>query len=296
MPDATHVELLYGGSEVEDGTVPVEDMVDALVGFSGAYDKIARHQQGSDIGHRIRVVGLQKGSAKIVVDVVEWVAKNPAAAGVLVTGASVVGAGAYKVLTDLAGVIRGKKALQGQPITNNYTVIDNRVMLVGTDLTPEQFEYLQSGELDSDLDTLTAPLGKNRGIDQFELKAGDKELVKVSAKERPYLVQPKNLFALPGVRRGRIKAAKTESGVGLDGTFKSHSKRSNSGKFQLLSGKTIRYRYRNSDLQPLLRAYASTGVVKVFGKVKFDASGEPISIEIRDVQLIPPPVTQQGHR
>jgi hypothetical protein len=296
MPDATHVELLYGGSEVEDGTVPVEDMVDALVGFSGAYDKIARNQQGSDIGHRIRVVGLQKGSAKIVVDVVEWVAKNPAAAGVLVTGASVVGAGAYKVLTDLAGVIRGKKALQGQSITNNYTVIDNRVRLGGIDLTPEQFEYLQSGELDSDLDTLTAPLGKNRGIDQFELKAGDKELVKVSAEERPYLVQPKNLFALPGVQRERVKVAKTEYGVGLDGTFKSHSKRSNSGRFQLLSGKTIRYRYRNSDLQPLLRAYASTGVVKVFGKVKFDPSGEPISIEIRDVQHVPPPVTQQDHR
>lgn len=285
MPDATQVELLYGGSEVEDGTVPVEDMVDALVGFSGAYNKIARRQQGEDIQHRIRVVGLQKGSAKIVVDVVEWVAKNPAAAGVLVTGASVVGAGAYKVLADLAAVIRGKKALQGQPVTNNYTVIDNRVVLGGIELTSEQFEYLQSGELDSDLDTLTAPLEKNRGIDQFELKTGDKELVKVSAKERPYLVQPGNMFALPGVHRRRVKVARTEYGVGLDGTFKSHSKRTNSGKFQLLSGQTIRYRYRNSDVQPLLRAYASTGVVKVFGKVKFDPSGDPISIEIRDIRL-----------
>jgi hypothetical protein len=43
MPDATQVELLYSGTEVEDGTVPVQDMVDALVGFSGAYSVIARY-------------------------------------------------------------------------------------------------------------------------------------------------------------------------------------------------------------------------------------------------------------
>jgi len=109
--------------------------------------------------------------------------------------------------------------------------------------------------------------------------------VTVSAKERPYLVQSGNLLAMPRVHRERIKVARTEYGIGLDGTFKSHSKRTNSGRFQLLSGQTIRYRYRNSDLQPLLRAYASTGVVKVFVNAKVDPSGEPISIEIRDIQL-----------
>ncbi len=54
MPN-TPIELLYDGKEVEEGKVPVEDMVDALVGFSSAYGKIARRQFSPDYGHRIRV-------------------------------------------------------------------------------------------------------------------------------------------------------------------------------------------------------------------------------------------------
>lgn len=38
-------------------------------------------------------------------------------------------------------------------------------------------------------------------------------------------------------------------------------------------------------MYPLLHGYASRGPLKVFGRVKFDADGEPISIEIRDIQL-----------
>src|SRR5258705_7883679 len=119
MPDATKVELSYSGTEVEDGTVPVEDMVDALVGFSNAYDKIAKDEEPPDTGHRIRVVGVERGSARILVDVVEWITRNPAAAGVLATVGLGVTGGAYKILKDLAGVIMGKKALHGQHITNN---------------------------------------------------------------------------------------------------------------------------------------------------------------------------------
>jgi hypothetical protein len=60
MADNTPVQLMYSGSDVEDGTVPVDYMVDALVGFSSAYGKIARRRQSNDMAHRLRVVGLQK--------------------------------------------------------------------------------------------------------------------------------------------------------------------------------------------------------------------------------------------
>jgi hypothetical protein len=171
MADATSVELLYSGTDVDDGTVPVDDMVDALVGFSGAYSKLARDRESPDEGHRIRVVGLQKGSARILVDVIEWVTKNPAAAGVLLTAGSLATTGAYRIVKDIAGVIKGKKALEGQPVANvSYTFNDNRVMVQGIELTPEQFGYLQSGELDPDLDRITRPLDKGRGADEFRLK------------------------------------------------------------------------------------------------------------------------------
>jgi hypothetical protein len=218
MPDAIQVELLYSGSEVEDGTVPVEDMVDALVGFSGAYDKIASQEQPPEVNHRLRVVGLQKGSAKILVDIVEWVVKNPApaavlvsAAGVAVTAASVGGAAAYKVLTEIAGVLSGKTALHGQPITNNYTFNDNRIILPGgVEQTPRQFEYLRSGELDPYLDRMTRPLEEGRGVNEFRLKIGDEELVKVSATERPYLVQREPPDRFPRIRRESPKIGDIE--------------------------------------------------------------------------------------
>jgi hypothetical protein len=37
---------------------------------------------------------------------------------------------------------------------------------------------------------MTAPLEEDRGVNAFELRTGDQELVKVSATERPYLKEP----------------------------------------------------------------------------------------------------------
>jgi hypothetical protein len=99
MADSIKVELVYRGTDVEDGTVPVNDMVDALVGFSGAFDKIARRQELPETAHRIRVVGLERGSAKIIIEALDWVAKNPQAAGVIVSAGGLVGAGVYTTAT-----------------------------------------------------------------------------------------------------------------------------------------------------------------------------------------------------
>jgi len=277
MPDAIKVELFYSGTEVEDGTVPVEDMVDALVGFSNAYDKIAKAEEPPDTGHRIRVVGVERGSARILVDVVEWITRNPAAAGVLATvGLSVTG-GAYKILKDLAGVIMGKKALHGQPITNNGFIFNNsHITLNGVNLTPRQLGYLQSGILDPDLDRMTRLLEQGRGVNEFKLKARNEELVRVSANERLYFTH------------SDASVTTTQDGVWLEGTLNSHSKRNNRGMFHMINGKRIPYRYVGDDIQPLLRAYAYNGVVKVFGKVKLDAEHAPVSIEIRDIQITQP--------
>lgn len=275
MADITPVELFYSGTDLQDGTVPVEDMVDALVGFAGAFGKVARRYQTPESGHRLRVVGLQKGSARILVDVIEWVKTNPAAATVMVTGGSLLATGAYKVINDIAGVIRGKKALQGQSITNNsYVINDNRhIVIQGVQLTPEQWEYLQSGELDPDLDKLTRPLDEGRGADEFKLKTGDEELANVTREERKYFAHIEG------------DSTTTRDEVWLEGTLNSHSKTNNRGMFYTIGGKHIHYRYVGEDERPLLRAYAYSGVVKVLGKVKFDANLEPISIEIREIQL-----------
>lgn len=240
MPDdsTTSVELLYSGREVEDGTMPVDDMVDALVGFSGAYAKIARSQFSPDYGHRIRVVGLQRGSARIIVDVLEWVRQNPQAAGVLVTGMGLAGAGVWKTLEFLSGIFKAKTALEGKPLTNDsYVFVNSNLVIGGIQLNQAQIEFLKSGELDPDMDKMTAPLEEGRGIDEFELRAKEQELIKVTSKERPFFVHSETALT------------STRDDVWLEGVLNSHSKKSNRGMFITLVGKHISYKYVGDDIK-----------------------------------------------
>jgi hypothetical protein len=252
-------------------------MVDALVGFSSAYGRIARHRQSNDVAHRLRVVGLQKGSAKILVDVVEWVTNHPVAAGVLLTGTTTAVGGAYIVLKDIAGVIRGKKHLAGAPIENHYAFNGPSVVLQNQsgeplELSKEQFQYLQSGVLDSDLDRLTAPLDEGH-VDEFKLTTGEEELANVAANERIYFVHIDRTVTM------------TRDDVWMEGALNSHSKSNNRGTFYTLSGKHIPYRYVGDDVQPLLAGYAHNGVVRVRCKVTLDSDMNPTGMEIYEVQL-----------
>lgn len=274
MPDnvqETKVELLYEGTEVEDGTVPVEDMIDALTGFSGAYNKIAKTERGLDQGHRIRVVGLEKGSAKIIVEVVDWIIKNPNASLALSGVATTVVGGAYIALRDLAKVIWARKSTRGQPISkNNITFKDNLIVMGDINLTREQYDVLESGEIDNDLERLTRPLETGRGVHRFKLKTGKEELVEVNADERPFFY---------GSRRSNRDV---RSGVWLEGTLNSHSKRNNRGMFHTLDGVHIRYHYIGEDDNPVLTAYAQDGAVRVMGTVVY-RDEMPTSIEIREI-------------
>ena len=277
MSDNTPVQLIYSGNDVDEGTVPVDFMVDALVGFSSAYGKIAHRRQSSDVAHRLRVVGLQKGSAKILVDVVEWVTKNPVASGVLLTGTTGLVGGAYVVLKDIAGVIRGKKHLAGAPIENHYTFNGPSVVLQNQsgeplELSKEQFQYLQSGVLDADLDRLTTPLEEGH-VEEFTLTTGEEELANVTAKERIYFIHTERTVTM------------TRDDVWMEGTLNSHSKTNNRGTFYTLSGKHIPYRYLGDDVQPLLMGYAHNGVVRVRCKVTLDSDMNPTGMEVYDVQL-----------
>jgi hypothetical protein len=284
MPETISVELIYRGPEVEDGTMPVEYMLNALAGFSGAFIKLARHEDVRLPEHGIRVAALQKGSAKILIDVVDWVAKNPVAAGVIATAASGAAAGTYKVVKNIIGVLKGKKALQGQGINiNNSTFIDNRVFVNEVQLTPRQLDVLRSGELDEDLARLTAPLRNGSDVEMFELRSVG-EVVQVSAKERPFVVgQVEGRREVPPKARPLFDTT-AEDNVWLEGALKSHSKRNNRGTFETAEGESMKYQYVGKDPQSLLRGYASGGTVRVFGMVEYDEQHQPVSIKIREVQ------------
>jgi hypothetical protein len=225
MPDSIRVELRYSGPEVDDGTLLVEDMLDALSGFQDAFVRLAKRQDVPNPAQHLGVVTLEKGSARILLDVFEWVVKNPAPASVFTTGGIAAVGGAYIVLKDILKVVFGKKALQGQSVTN-YNFVGNNIAFNDVTLNQRQFEVLRSGEIDRDLKKLTAPLKRGPRVLSFELKVNN-EGVSVSYNERPFVVKPVERQyerVLPAT-----ESKSEEKDTWLQGTFRSHRKRGNSG-------------------------------------------------------------------
>jgi hypothetical protein len=277
MAETTPVELIYDGEEVRDGSVPVEYMIDALVGFSSAYGKLSRRAEGSDHTHFLRVVGMRADSTHILIDIIEWVKANPAAGGVLVTGGGLVMGGAYKVLTDIAAVFTGKKHLKGASPEERVVFKNNNIYIINQtnqelQLTKQQFEYLQSGLIDSDLDKLTAPLSDDK-VDKFEIKSGKKSLACANKSDRPYF------------STSRKTLTKTQDDVWLEGTLNSLTKDKRRGMFYTLSGKHISYQFVGPDEKQLLDAFTHPGVVRAKGRVSFDANLEPTQIQISEIVI-----------
>jgi hypothetical protein len=124
----TPLQLHYDGPDVEAGVIAVDFLVDALVGFSSAYAKLTREQL--DTKHRIRVVGIEKGSTNILLDVWNYAMQSPAHAGVVLTGASIAGGVVYKGVELLAKLMGIKKHMHGARITNNNVTIKNSTVLL----------------------------------------------------------------------------------------------------------------------------------------------------------------------
>ncbi|MFW5702799.1 MAG: hypothetical protein ACOCXP_02420, partial [Candidatus Dojkabacteria bacterium] len=66
------IKLKYAGQDVEDGSMSVEDFVEAVQGFSGAYGRIATSSNLSQ-KHKIRITGIEKGSVDILLTVKQMV-------------------------------------------------------------------------------------------------------------------------------------------------------------------------------------------------------------------------------
>ncbi len=272
MPDHLRIELRYSGPEVEDGTLPVEDILDALAGFQDAFVKLARLENLSQPERHLRFVTLEKGSAKVLLDVIEMASR------------------AYKAIKNLFSALEAKKELRGQPITyNNCTIINGGAIIGKSSLNTGTFEVLKSGDLDNDFDRLTAPLKKGRRIDSVELKVKD-ETVRVSAKDRPFIAARTVQSEEPEVRKAiasrrvSVETLPEPKEVWLKGTFRSHRKRGNSGDFETTDGQRIKYKYVGEDMKSFLMAYISRGIVAVFGTVQYDQAGQAVSIEIREVE------------
>ncbi|MGH3056369.1 MAG: hypothetical protein ACRDL7_15450, partial [Gaiellaceae bacterium] len=96
--------LRYEGPEVDGGSMSIEDIVPVLEGFASAYGKIAV-EKGAGVQHRIRITGVTRGSANILLEV--WDALNKASGPL--TSLQVLGGAASAIVLTIMGVVRLKK-------------------------------------------------------------------------------------------------------------------------------------------------------------------------------------------
>lgn len=305
MRSATRVELIYSGPEVDDGTVAIEDLVVCLAGFDDAFVRVARFEGLPEPERRMRLVGLERGSARILIDVFDWVTVHPEAAKAVTEAAGMVGTAAYVVIKGILKIIEAKKGSRGQTTTNNIsTTIKDSVIVNNVSLTKEQFELLRSGALDDDLARFAAPLKKGHGISRIRLRVDD-EQVDVSSEDwrcfeetssdvdERYAQMPIRKFKFLDENKPKFRID-NKCDERLEGSFASHTKRNNSGMFEMTDGTRLKYRYVGNDLESLLRAYVSHEIVKVFGTVKY-GNATRASIQIRDVEPSPTnPALGQG--
>ena len=269
------ITLKYDGVDVDDGTMPIDDVISALRGFSNAYGRIASTDDPNG-NHQIRVSAINKSS--FAVTIVAWATAN---ATLLAVGTPI----AALIVTTILKLIELKKATKGKPPAavnvdgNNNTVIittagDNTKIVVSR----EVYNLYHSKTLDGDLSKIAAPL-----------KEGKVEAVSLSAKDASGPIEPvvitnseKQFF------RGEEVAATTSQPVELEGRFISLNKESNRGTFKMQNGAKVKYHFSGEDPTKMHSDFAYKGPVRVECIATFDNNLELKGLDIKTVAKLQP--------
>jgi hypothetical protein len=112
MADNLRITLTYQGPAVDDGTMPADEVIEALQGFSGAYGKVASQVDPNET-HQLRVTGVKTGSFELLI--------TAALAGSSYTdklnAIEATAKAARYVFSLLTELINAKKHAKGKPYT-----------------------------------------------------------------------------------------------------------------------------------------------------------------------------------
>lgn len=277
--DSTKVVLRYAGSDVDDGSIGVDDLLSALNGFSSAFYRLAE-REAPDSKQRIKVSGISKSSANVHLEIFDLAAAHPklaaAATGALVyVGKKVADA----VIERIASVAKAKKHIQNGSYTTEVAVNGdhNQVIIINgvnarLPVDRDVYDLLEQGIIDADLDKMSAPLRED-AVDTFEIKHEGVSIpdLHLDASDRPYFVKMR-------------REATTTAELKMVGTMNTISKTNNSGIFIADNGRRIRYKFTNEDrLSELYHQFAHLGPVRITCTAKLDENLDVISIDISDV-------------
>jgi hypothetical protein len=262
------ITLKYEGVDVENGTMPVDDVVTALRGFSGAYGKLAAAQD--PLGqHQIRVSAVTRSS--FLVSILAFAKSNPA---IVTAGTSV----SIAVVTGLMKLINLKKATKGAPPSSlTVTGSNNSVIVnVGDNTTIEVprpiYELYKTRALDSELNKIVSPLHEGR-IDAVSLGAKGQDSVVITSSE-------KDFFTADGF------VTTSSRPLALEGTLVSLNKENNRGRFRMQNGKTVPYHFSGSDSTRFYLEFGHRGLVVVECIATFDENLELKTLEITNAEKV----------
>lgn len=282
--DGDSFEFIYDGPDLAGGSMNTKSLSEVLAGLSKAFSVVAHDNDFGD-RYELRVRDVESGSFHILFEALAYVKANPVSSAVLATMATTSwtvlkdsASGAYRVVTDIIKVVDAKLKLKGTAPNKVAAVLsDSGVVLELPDgsvtLTKEQFELLLSRRIDKPLAQIVSPLAPDQ-VTSFEVRRAKESLVRVELNQRDYFDYQETTETV--VREG------TE----LIGRLNSLTKTSQRGTFYTADGVHVAYRYVGGDQTLLLRGFSTRNLVKVTGRIRYDAEGVPTSIDVQDIEPV----------
>ena len=271
MAEPTRITLRYRGRDVDDGTMPIEDVVDALQGFSGAYGKVATQIDPNHV-HQLKVTAIRHHSFDV------WIVAGMFVATQLKDLETITDAAKF-VFRTVAHVISLKKHTRGKPYQVSVTGNNNNVLVLNADgaelaVPLDAFGIFKDRLLDADLNKIASPLREN-SVDEADLIADEgtaQELeAKITSSERDYFRPDSTTIQIRD--------------LDLVGTLVSLNKESNRGTFKLAAG-NVPYHYIGDTPEMFHSQFAHEGPVRAACKAEFDENGAIQRVDIIAAQLL----------
>ena len=273
--DSLKVTLRYRGASVDDGTMPIADVMAALHGFAGAYGKIAARET-PEVQHELRIAAVRSHSFDLVIFAATVLLKDPSLQQQLIEISTDAAKG---VLRLLAWLIRARQHTKGQPSTINIEGDGNTVLVTNAEgaklsMPTSVAELLEKKLVDSELGKIVSPLRKGE-IDSAELSVEDAEDIaaRIESEEREY-------FETTEIAVTTTKPAE------IEGYLVSLNKERNRGRFRLQDGTGVPYIYAGDQPVSFHQDFAYKGPVKVTCQATLDGNLHPTRLDITAVEKL----------
>jgi hypothetical protein len=265
------ITLRYSGPDVDDGTMSLDDLVPVLQGFGGAYNKVAAAEEIST-QHRLRLVGLEHGSAKLLLDV--W--QTVTAPGQIESISTVVNT-ALGIVGTIITIIKIKKHTKGEPYRTRINGSEGSIVIVNSknisiSIPPRDYQIFKDNLIDSDLSRVARPLEKGR-IDSSELIVtnGDCSLAAT--------LHPEDRALFESTQTSVTVTKETW----LMGKINSMTKSTNTGQIYLNDGSRVHFRIKTEEPSHLWEHFSYKGLVKVRCVAHMDENLRPVELDVYEI-------------